>query len=115
MASPILLIRPLTSVSPDWYLFGVRPKCAPTVLDELNRPGSSTAALKLNATTAPTPALSSAGGTPHRRARPREPADAADRLPRATPRAPATSARSLSPARRVRQSAPEYGRRTGLG
>ena len=43
-ASPTLLMRPVTSVSPDWYLFGVRPKCAPTAFEERNRPGSSIAA-----------------------------------------------------------------------
>src|SRR6516164_4840642 len=43
-ASPILLIRPLRSVSPDWYFFGVNPKCEPAFFDDLNRAGSSTAA-----------------------------------------------------------------------
>src|SRR3712207_5784542 len=55
IASPTLLIEPVTSVSPDWYLRGVSPKCAPTALEELNRPGSSTADLNVIATRAPTP------------------------------------------------------------
>src|SRR5919106_2448381 len=43
-ASPSFEIRPVTSVSPDGYFFGVRPKCAPAALDDRNRPGSSIAA-----------------------------------------------------------------------
>src|SRR3954452_8868697 len=39
VASPALLIPPVTSVSPDWYRFGVSPKCAPTALAVRNRPG----------------------------------------------------------------------------
>jgi hypothetical protein len=34
---------PVKSVSPDWYFFGVMPKCAPTFFDEEKRPGSSRA------------------------------------------------------------------------
>jgi hypothetical protein len=45
LASPILVIRPLTSVSPDWYFLGVSPKWGPTRLDDENREGSSIAAL----------------------------------------------------------------------
>ena len=55
MASPTLLIRPVRSISPDWYFFGVRPKWAPTAFDLANRPGWSMADLKVMATTAPTP------------------------------------------------------------
>src|ERR671912_1205717 len=55
IASPTLLIPPVTSVSPDWYFLGVRPKCAPTARDRPNRPGSSTAEVKVIATRAPTP------------------------------------------------------------
>src|SRR5256885_5811792 len=29
-------MRPLTSVTPDLYLLGVRPKCAPTILNDLD-------------------------------------------------------------------------------
>src|SRR4051795_12214266 len=46
---------PLTSVSPDWYLLGVSPKWAPTLRDLRNRAGSSTAEVKVTATSAPTP------------------------------------------------------------
>src|SRR3954454_12676820 len=38
--SPTLLIPPVTSVSPDWYFLGVRPKWAPTARDRRNRAGS---------------------------------------------------------------------------
>src|SRR6266511_2432458 len=55
MASPARLMPPVTSVSPDWYFFGVRPKCAPTALDDVNRAGSSMAEVKVRATMAPTP------------------------------------------------------------
>src|SRR5689334_9565595 len=55
MASPALLIPPVTSVSPDWYFFGVSPKCAPTARERRNRAGSSSAELKVTATSAPTP------------------------------------------------------------
>jgi hypothetical protein len=43
MASPTLLMPPVTSVSPDWYFLGVSPKCAPTARERANRAGSSTA------------------------------------------------------------------------
>src|SRR4028118_59528 len=52
-AAPIFKIRPVTSVSPDWYFLGVRPKCAPTARDERKRPGSSIAEGKVRDTTAP--------------------------------------------------------------
>src|SRR5690349_15303363 len=55
VASPALLMPPVTSVSPDRYRLGVSPKCAPTALAVRNRPGSSTAVLKVTATSAPTP------------------------------------------------------------
>ena len=55
IASPALVMRPIRSVSPDWWRFGVSPKCAPTSLERLNRLGSSTAALKVTATIAPDP------------------------------------------------------------
>ena len=57
MASPTLLIPPVTSVSPDWYFFGVRPKWAPTARDRRNRAGSSMAEVKVTATKAPTPGI----------------------------------------------------------
>jgi hypothetical protein len=41
--SPILEMRPVTSVSPDWYFLGVNPKCAPTAFEDLKRPRSSIA------------------------------------------------------------------------
>src|SRR4051794_2407296 len=44
LASPILLMRPVTSVSPDWFFLGVGPKWAPTAFEERTRSGSSTAA-----------------------------------------------------------------------
>ena len=40
--SPHLEMCPLRSVSPDWYRRGVRPRCAPTARDRVNRLGSST-------------------------------------------------------------------------
>src|SRR3954464_4079039 len=52
IASPPLLIPPITSVSPDWYRLGVSPKWAPTALEDRNRPGSSTAVLKVIDTSA---------------------------------------------------------------
>src|SRR5690349_22153110 len=55
IASPALLIPPVTSVSPDWYFFGVRPKWAPTSREWRNRAGSSTAEVDVIATRAPTP------------------------------------------------------------
>src|SRR3712207_105247 len=55
IASPTLLTPPVTSVSPDWYFFGVSPKCAPTALEEVKRAGSSTVAVKVTATSGPTP------------------------------------------------------------
>src|SRR5829696_6717645 len=50
-------MRPLTSVSPDWCLRGVRPKCAPTMREDRKRAGSSMAAAKVSATIAPTPGV----------------------------------------------------------
>src|SRR3954449_1231057 len=55
IASPTLLIPPVTSVSPDWYPFGVSPKWAPTSRERRNRAGSSTAEAKVTATSGPTP------------------------------------------------------------
>src|SRR4051794_40537765 len=54
-APPALLTPPVTSVSPDWYFFGVRPKWAPTARERRNRAGSSTADVNVIATRAPTP------------------------------------------------------------
>src|SRR5215212_5354778 len=54
-ASPTLEMRPVTSVSPDWYFRGVSPKCAQTASEERNRAGWSTAATKVSATMTPTP------------------------------------------------------------
>src|SRR3954471_2536239 len=53
--SPLLLIAPLRSISPEAYLRGVSPRCAPTSRDLANRAGSSIAVAKLNAVTAPGP------------------------------------------------------------
>lgn len=53
-ASPALVIPPVTSRSPDCCREGVRPTHGPTFFDDENRAGSSTADLKVNATTAPT-------------------------------------------------------------
>src|SRR3954469_1416721 len=53
--SPLLLIAPLRSISPEAYLRGVNPRCAPTSRDLANRAGSSIAVAKVNAVTAPTP------------------------------------------------------------
>ena len=50
-------MRPATSVSPDWYRLGVSPKWAPTALEDRNRPGSSTAVLKVIDTNDPVPDL----------------------------------------------------------
>jgi hypothetical protein len=50
-----LPIPPVTSVPPDWYFLGVRPKWAPTLRGRRNRAGSSTAEAKVTATGAPTP------------------------------------------------------------
>src|SRR3954471_20617323 len=43
-------MRPVTSVSPDWCLRGVRPKCAPTLREDRKRAGSSMADAKVSAT-----------------------------------------------------------------
>src|SRR4051794_5835614 len=56
IASPTLLIPPVTSVSPDWYLLGVSPKWAPTSRERRNRAGSSTAEAKVTAPSPPPPA-----------------------------------------------------------
>src|SRR5215813_3741271 len=45
ISSPTREIPPVTSVSPDWYRFGVNPKSGPAFLDFLIRPGSSSADL----------------------------------------------------------------------
>src|SRR3954466_4897409 len=50
-------MRPVTSVSPDWCLRGVSPKCAPTLREDRKRAGSSIAAAKVSATIAPTPGV----------------------------------------------------------
>src|SRR3954463_15241428 len=50
-------MRPVTSVSPDWCLRGVRPKCAPTLREDRKRAGSSMADAKVSATIAPTPGV----------------------------------------------------------
>lgn len=59
MASPHFEMPPIRSISPDWFLRGVSPKMAPTVLEFVNRAGTSTVALKVSATTGPQPALCS--------------------------------------------------------
>ena len=40
-AAPHFDILPLRSISPDWYCFGVSPRCAPTDRDRPKRAGSS--------------------------------------------------------------------------
>ena len=45
--SPTLLIRPVTSSSPDWYFPGLSPKCGPTSREPLKCVGSSTQLLKV--------------------------------------------------------------------
>src|SRR3954463_3245474 len=55
ITSPTRLTAPVMSVSPDWCLRGVRPKCAPTPLERANRSGASTPEVKVTATSAPTP------------------------------------------------------------
>lgn len=50
MASPHFEMRPVRSTSPDWYLRGVKPKCAPTARERANRAGTSTVARKVSAT-----------------------------------------------------------------
>src|SRR5215208_5857494 len=50
-------MRPLPSVSPDWGLRGVSPKCAPTRREDRKRAGSSMAAAQVSATIAPTPGV----------------------------------------------------------
>jgi hypothetical protein len=54
-ASPALVTWPTMSVRLDWYRLGVRPSHGPTSRVRLKRVGSSTALLKVRATTAPTP------------------------------------------------------------
>jgi len=39
MASPALVMEPVTSMLPDWYFRGVRPRCAPNRFDEVKRCG----------------------------------------------------------------------------
>jgi hypothetical protein len=55
ISSPARVIPPVTSFSPDWYFFGVSPNSAPTAFDLVIRLGSSTADLKVTATSGPTP------------------------------------------------------------
>lgn len=52
---PNLLMRPLRSVSTDWYLRGVSPRWGATVADWLNRFGTSMVVRKASATIVPTP------------------------------------------------------------
>jgi chromosome partitioning protein len=52
MTSPVLLILPVLSVSPDWCLRGVNPKWAPTSFDLRKREGSSTAEVNVIVLTA---------------------------------------------------------------
>lgn len=54
--SQALVRPPETSRSPDWLREGVEPTHGPTLSDEGNREGSSTAERKVGATTAPGPA-----------------------------------------------------------
>ena len=56
-ASPVLVISPDTSRSPDWLRFGVSPAQAPMSLALRNRDGPSTAVTKANAVTGPTPGI----------------------------------------------------------
>lgn len=54
-SSPHRLMRPCTSVSPDWHRRGVRPRCAPTSRDLRKRLGGSMVARNANAVSGPTP------------------------------------------------------------
>src|SRR5262249_3044713 len=56
-SSPVRVMPPLTSLSPDWYFFGTNPNSAPIVFDLAIRPGSSIADLNVMATSGPTPGL----------------------------------------------------------
>ncbi len=56
-ASPILVIPPDTSRSPDWLRFGVSPAQTPMSLALRNRTGSSTAVTKASALTGPVPGI----------------------------------------------------------
>ena len=64
--SPHFDIAPVRSLSPDWYLQGVRPNTAPTYRELRKRAGTSTVARKVSATTGPTRELSSDAGIPRR-------------------------------------------------
>src|SRR5215471_14414683 len=52
-SSPVRVMPPLTSLSPDWYFFGTNPNSAPIVFDLAIRPGSSIADLNVMATSGP--------------------------------------------------------------
>src|SRR6187431_219953 len=45
ISSPVRVIPPVTSFSPDWYFFGVSPNSAPAAFDFAMRLGSSIADL----------------------------------------------------------------------
>ena len=75
--SQALVRPPETSRSPDWLREGVEPTHGPTLSDEGNREGSSTAERKVGATTAPGPAArqGSARQCPESEHRPQPAAD----------------------------------------
>ena len=56
-ASPVRLMAPSRSVSPDWHLRGVRPKQAPAFLEDRKRSGWSAAARNVMAMMAPAPGV----------------------------------------------------------
>src|SRR5271166_6307045 len=56
-SSPVRVIPPLTSLSPDWYFLGTSPNNAPTVFDLAIRSGLSIADLNVMATNGPTPGM----------------------------------------------------------
>jgi hypothetical protein len=55
IASPHFEMRPIRSISPDWCLPGVRPKCAPMARGRAKRVGTSTVARNVRPTSGPTP------------------------------------------------------------
>src|SRR6187200_2843083 len=56
-SSPVRVMLPLKSLSPDWYFLGTSPNSAPTDFDLTIRPGLSIADLNVTATSGPTPGI----------------------------------------------------------
>jgi len=90
-SSPVRVMPPLTSLSPDWYFLGTSPKSAPIVFDLAIRPGSSIADLNVMATNGPTPGYSSAAGKSRRRAQSEASRGAIARTPAKAQLSPPTS------------------------